>query len=193
MLKNSFIKLYCFIIIILISFNYNLNSEEMCSEKRKQWIEFFKKDFASNFSNIEYTDDPCIVSAISFEIKDGNGSTFIDVGDNNGHFQKLSTEADINWVPEYFELDAKPDYLYGAQYFYKKSYGEAALFFSDFLENHSKDKLAPKGQFLYAETFRFREDYIEAATQYLTGYENGQPSQKEPTAGLILNFIIGYW
>ena len=171
MLKNSFIKLYCFIIIILISFNYNLNSEEMCSEKRKQWIEFFKKDFANNFSKIEYTDDPCIVSAISFEIKDGNGSTFIDVGDNNGHFQKLSTEADINWVPEYFELDAKPDYLYSAQYFYKKSYGEAALFLSDFLENHSKDKLAPKGQFLYAETFRFREDYIEAATQYLTGYE----------------------
>jgi tetratricopeptide (TPR) repeat protein len=160
-----------FLIFFLILYSLPSFADERCTEERKQWIEFYKKDFAQNFSKIEYADNPCFIEIISQEFNANAESLITSNQGNLNIWNNLDVTNDINWVPEYFELDAKDDYLYGAQYFASKKYDEAALFFSDFLENHSKDKLAPKGQYLYAETFRFREDYIEAATQYLTGYE----------------------
>jgi TolA-binding protein len=167
-----------FLTFFLIMYSLPSLSDERCTVERKQWIEFYKKDFAQNFSNIEYADNPCFIEIISQEFK-GNAESNI-LTSNQNIFSNLETVKDVNWVPEYFELDAKDDYLYGAQYFASKKYDEAALFFSDFLESHSKDKLAHKGQYLYAETFRFREDYIEAATQYLTGYEKFIESEYTP-------------
>ena len=37
------------IIFIFVFFTTNLFAVENCSEERKQWIEFYKKDFAQNF------------------------------------------------------------------------------------------------------------------------------------------------
>jgi TolA-binding protein len=68
-------------------------------------------------------------------------------------------------------MNASHDYLYGAYYHHNKDYEAAALFFEDFLKSNPQDRLTPKAQFLYGETFRYLDDYIEAATQYLTGYE----------------------
>ena len=166
------------ILIILFIFPFYSLADERCTEERKQWIEFYKKDFAQNFSKIEYANNPCFIEIISQEFK-GNAESIISTSNQN-IFSNLETAQDINWVPEYFELDAKEDYLYGAQYFASKKYDEAAIFLSDFLENNTDDKLLPKAQFLYAETFRFRDDYIEAATQYLTGYEKFMESEFTP-------------
>ena len=149
-------------------------AEKKCSEIRLQWIKFYKKDFAQNFYEINYSDDPCLISVVSLKFSKNDEKVFISESQNINQkiIQKLPNDLDINWVPEYFEIDAKEDYLYGAQYFASKKYDEAALFLSDYLEKNPKDKLAAKGQYLYAETFKFREDYIEAADQYLKGYEN---------------------
>lgn len=166
------------ILIILFIFPFYSLADERCTEERKQWIDFYKKDFAQNFSKIEYADNPCFIEIITQEYK-GNAESVISTSKQN-IFNNLETVQDINWVPEYFELDANDDYLYGAQYFASKKYDEAAIFLSDFLENNSEDKLSPKAQFIYAETFRFRNDYIEAATQYLTGYEKFTESKFTP-------------
>jgi len=162
-----------FLTFFLILYSLPSFTDEKCTKERKQWVEFYKKDFAQNFYEINYGDDPCLISVVSLKFSKNDEKVFIsesrDV--NQEIIQKLPNDLDVNWVPEYFELDAKDDYLYGAQYFASKKYDEAALFLSDYLEKNPKDKLAAKGQYLYAETFKLREDYIEAADQYLKGYE----------------------
>lgn len=168
------------IVYIFLFFTTNLFALENCTKVRKQWIEFYKKDFAQNFSKIEYADNPCFIEIISQEFNANAESLITSNQGNLNIWNNLDVTNDINWVPEYFELDAKEDYLYGAQYFASKKYDEAAIFLSDFLENNTDDKLLPKAQFLYAETFRFRDDYIEAATQFLTGYEKFMESEFTP-------------
>ena len=176
------------IIFIFVFFTTNLFAVENCSEERKQWVEFYKKEFAQNFYEINYGDDPCLISVVSIKFSKNDEKVFISESQNVNQeiIQKLPNDLDINWVPEYFELDAKDDYLYGAQYFASKKYDEAAIFLSDFLENNTDDKLLPKAQFLYAETFRFRDDYIEAAYQYLNGYEKYEDSEFTPINTLRL-------
>ena len=166
-------KLIIFFAVILTTTISFVSADERCTVERKQWVEFYKQDFANNFSKIEYSDDPCMVSAISFEIKESGSNSLLNLGkeDGSSHFEKLSAKGDINWVPEYFEMNASHDYLYGAYYHHNKDYEAAALFFGDFLKSNPQDRLTPKAQFLYGETFRYLDDYIEAATQYLTGYE----------------------
>ena len=161
-----------FLIFFLILYSYPSFANDRCSEERKQWVEFYKQDFANNFSKIEYSDDPCMVSAISFEIKESGSNSLLNLGkeDGSSHFEKLSAKGDINWVPEYFEMNASHDYLYGAYYHHNKDYEAAALFFEDFLKSNPQDRLTPKAQFLYGETFRYLDDYIEAAEQYLDVY-----------------------
>ena len=166
------------LILFLVLYSFSSLADERCTKERKQWVEFYKKDFAQNFSKIEYADNPCFIEIITQEYK-GNAESIISTSKQN-IFSNLETVQDINWVPEYFELDAKEDYLYGVQYFASKKYDEAAIFLSDFLENNTYDKLLPKAQFLYAETFRFRDDYIEAAYQYLNGYEKYEDSEFTP-------------
>jgi tetratricopeptide (TPR) repeat protein len=169
-----------FLTFFLILYSFSSLADGRCSEERKQWIEFYKKDFAQNFSKIEYADNPCFIEIISQEFNANAESLITSNQGNLNIWNNLDVTNDINWVPEYFELDAKDDYLYGAQYFASKKYDEAAIFLSDFLENNTDDKLLPKAQFLYAETFRFRDDYIEAAYQYLNGYEKYEDSEFTP-------------
>jgi len=174
-------KLINYILLLFLFIgNSFVSADERCTEKRKQWIEFYKKDFAQNFSKIEYADNPCFIEIISQEFNANAESLITSNQGNLNIWNNLDVTNDINWVPEYFEIDAKEDYIYGAQYFASKKYDEAAIFLSDFLENNTDDKLLPKAQFLYAETFRFRDDYIEAAYQYLNGYEKYEDSEFTP-------------
>ena len=69
-----------FLIFFLILYSYPSFANDRCSEERKQWVEFYKQDFASNFSKIEYSDDPCMVSAISFEIKESGSNSLLNLG-----------------------------------------------------------------------------------------------------------------
>ena len=92
----------------------------------------------------------------------------------------LSDKRDINWVPEYFEIDANEDYVYGAHYFHKNEYENAAIFLADFIDNNSQHRLVPKAKFLYAETFRLTDEYIDAAIEYVDIYEKFNKSEFRP-------------
>ena len=164
--------IYYILILFLFIGNSFVSADERCSEERKQWVDFYKQDFANNFRKIEYSDDPCMVSAISFEIKESGSNSLLNLGkeDGSSHFEKLSAKGDINWVPEYFEMNASHDYLYGAYYHHNENYEDAATFFEDFLKSNPQNRLTPKAQFLYGETFRLLDEYIEAAEQYLDVY-----------------------
>lgn len=180
------------LIFFLILYSFTSYADERCSEERKQWVEFYKQDFANNFSKIEYSNDPCMVSAISFEIKESGSNSLLNLEkeDGSNHFKKLSAKGDINWVPEYFEINASLDYLYGAYYHHNENYADAILFLGDFLETNVQDRLTAKAQFLYGESFRLIEDYIEAAQQYVDVYEKFNKSEFRPISLLRLGEMM---
>ena len=180
------------ILVLGLLLSGNAYADDRCSEERKQWVEFYKQDFANNFSKIEYSDDPCMVSAISFEIKESGSNSLLNLGkeDGSSRFKKLSAKGDINWVPEYFEINASQDYLYGAYYHHNKNYEDAILFLGDFLETNDQDRLTAKAQFLYGESFRLIEDYIEAAQQYVNIYEKFNKSEFRPISLLRLGEMM---
>ena len=180
------------LILFLVLYSTTSFADESCSEERKQWVEFYKQDFANNFRKIEYSDDPCMVSAISFEIKESGSNSLLNLGkeDGSSHFKKLSAKGDINWVPEYFEINASQDYLYGAYYHHNENYADAILFLGEFLEANPQDRLTPKAQFLYGESFRLIEDYIEAAQQYVDVYEKFNKSEFRPISLLRLGEMM---
>ena len=69
-----------FLIFFLILYSFPSLADERCSKERKQWVEFYKQDFANNFSKIEYSDDPCMVSVILFEFKESGSNSLLNLG-----------------------------------------------------------------------------------------------------------------
>jgi len=181
--KFNLIKL----IIITLFISTNANADNHCNENRKDWIKQLKRDLANDIGDVIYSDNQCYVEIIEhngMSMKEYNYKAagerrddFKDIKERefrelfNDIFDNLDQPLDINWVPPDYIPSVHPDYDDGIKYFNKKKYFAAALFLSDFLENNINHDIAPKAQFLYAETFRLTDDYIEAATQYLTGYE----------------------
>ena len=175
------------LIIIALLITSNSYAENNCNENRKDWIKQLKRDLANDIGDVIYSNNQCYV-----EIIEHNGMTmkeynyksagerrddFKDIRERefrelfNDIFVDLDRPKNVNWVPPDFIPSVHPDFDDGIKYFNKKEYYSAALFLSDFLENNIQHDIAPKAQYLYAETFRLTDEYIEAATQYLTGYE----------------------
>ena len=184
------------LIIIALLITSNSYAENNCNENRKDWIKQLKRDLANDIGDVIYSNNQCYVEIIEHNgmtMKEYNYKTagerrddFKDIRERefrelfNDIFDDLDRPKDINWVPPDYIPSVHPDYDDGIKYFNKKEYYSAALFLSDFLENNIQHNIAPKAQYLYAETFRLTDEYIEAATQYLTGYEKFIESEFTP-------------
>jgi len=59
-------------------------------------------------------------------------------------------------------------------------YSTAERAFREFVISNSEHKLAGNAQYWYAETFRIRQLYTDAATAYLEGYQKYPKSEKAP-------------
>jgi len=59
-------------------------------------------------------------------------------------------------------------------------YETAEIALREFVETNDKDELAGSAQYWYAETFRIRQLYQDAATAYLDGYQKYPNSSKAP-------------
>jgi TolA-binding protein len=174
-------------IIITLFISTNANADNHCNENRKDWIKQLKRDLAYDIGDVVYSNNQCFVEILEHNGKSMEEHSYRIAGDKRDDFKdteerkirnlffdifdNLDQPLDINWVPPDYIPSVHPDYDDGIKYFNKKEYFAAALFLSDFLENNIDHDIAPKAQFLYAETFRLTDDYIEAATQYLEGYE----------------------
>ena len=184
------------LIIIALLITSNSYADNHCNENRKDWIKQLKRDLANDIGDVVYSNNQCYVEIIEHNgmtMKEYNYKTagerrddFKDIRERefrelfNDIFDDLDRPKDINWVPPDYIPSVHPDYDDGIKYFNKKEYYSAALFLSDFLENNIQHNIAPKAQYLYAETFRLTDEYIEAATQYLTGYEKFIESEFTP-------------
>ena len=103
--------------------------------------------------------------------------------------QKIkSVETTSSVVTEIFEAEQKilpnvsPEKQYEFAYSFLQvgDYSTAERAFREFVKNNEKHKLAGNAQYWYAETFRIRQLYTDAATAYLEGYQKYPKGEKAP-------------
>ncbi len=99
-----------------------------------------------------------------------------------------SVESTGTVVTEIFESEEKllPNVSIDKQYDFATNllkvgdYNTAERAFREFVNTHSDHKLAGSAQYWYAETFRIRQLYTDAASAYLEGYQKYPKSEKAP-------------
>ena len=109
-----------------------------------------------------------------------------DTGEANQEIQSIETTNTV--VTETFVSEEKilPDGTPNDQYEFATSflkvgdYNMAERAFREFVENNPEHNLAGNAQYWYAETFRIRQLFTDAASAYLEGYQKYPKSQKAP-------------
>ena len=99
-----------------------------------------------------------------------------------------SVESTATVVTETFQAEEKilPDVSVEKQYEFATSllkvgdYNTAERAFREFVNTHPDHELAGSAQYWYAETFRIRQLYTDAASAYLEGYQKYPKSDKGP-------------
>ena len=102
--------------------------------------------------------------------------------------QTQSIETTGTIITETFQLEEKllPDENPDTQYEFAISflkvgdYNTAERAFREFVDTNPEHKLAGNAQYWYAETFRIRQLYTDAASAYLEGYQKYPKSDKAP-------------
>ena len=102
--------------------------------------------------------------------------------------QTQSIETTGTIITETFQLEEKllpdenPDkqYEFAISFLKVGDYNNAERAFREFVDTNPEHKLAGNAQYWYAETFRIRQLYMDAASAYLEGYQKYPKSNKAP-------------
>ena len=109
--------------------------------------------------------------------------------ETNETTQKIqSVETTSSIVTETFEAEQnilpndtpKKQYEFATSFLKVGDYSTAERAFREFVIINSEHKLAGNAQYWYAETFRIRQLYTDAATAYLEGYQKYPKGEKAP-------------
>ena len=103
--------------------------------------------------------------------------------------QKIeSVETTSSVITEIFESEQnllpndtpEKQYEFATSFLKVGDYSTAERAFREFVTTNSEHKLASNAQYWYAETFRIRQLYTDAATAYLEGYQKYPKGEKAP-------------
>ena len=109
--------------------------------------------------------------------------------ETNETTQKIqSVETTSSIVTETFEAEQnilpsdtpEKQYEFATSFLKVGDYSTAERAFREFVITNSEHKLAGNAQYWYAETFRIRQLYTDAATAYLEGYQKYPKGEKAP-------------
>ena len=114
--------------------------------------------------------------------------SYKDMTDNSENQKTQAIETTSTILTETFENEEKllPDTSPEKQYEFATSflkvgdYNSAERAFREFVVSNENHKLAGNAQYWYAETFRIRQLYTDAASAYLEGYQKYPKSEKAP-------------
>jgi len=84
----------------------------------------------------------------------------------------------------------KEQYDFALSFVKVGDYETAEIALKEFVDTNDKDELAGSAQYWYAETFRIRQLYQDAATAYLDGYQKYPNSSKAPVNLLKLGVSL---
>ncbi len=114
--------------------------------------------------------------------------SYKDMTDESENQAIQSVDTTKTVVTEVFQSEEKilPDVTPEEQYEFATSflkvgdYNMAERAFKEFVDSNPKNKLSGNAQYWYAETFRIRQLYTDAASAYLEGYQKYPKSEKAP-------------
>jgi len=89
-----------------------------------------------------------------------------------------SFESEEKIIPE--NLDPQKQYEFATSFLKVGDYSTAERAFREFVLSNSEHDLAGSAQYWYAETFRIRQLYTDAASAYLEGYQKYPKGKKAP-------------
>ena len=78
------------------------------------------------------------------------------------------------------EVSASKQYEFATSFLKVGDYATAERAFREFVKTNPEHKLAGNAQYWYAETFRIRQLYTDAASAYLEGYQKYPKGEKAP-------------
>ena len=124
----------------------------------------------------------------SSEPQDLGSISYKDSETNLSIQQTQSIDSTGTVVSETFESEEKllPDEVPEKQYEFAISflkvgdYNTAERAFKEFIDTNNEHELAGNAQYWYAETFRIRQLFTDAASAYLEGYQKYPKSEKAP-------------
>jgi len=128
--------------------------------------------------NLPGSSQPQDLGSISYKDTETNETT-----------QKIeSVETTSSVVTETFEAEQnilpndtpEKQYEFATSFLRVGDYSTAERAFREFVITNSEHKLAGNAQYWYAETFRIRQLYTDAATAYLEGYQKYPKGEKAP-------------
>ncbi len=124
----------------------------------------------------------------SSEPQDLGSTSYKDTETNLLTQQTQSIESTGTVVTETFESEEKllpeespeKQYKFAISFLKVGDYNTAERAFKEFVNTNTEHKLAGNAQYWYAETFRIRQLFTDAASAYLEGYQKYPKSEKAP-------------
>jgi tol-pal system protein YbgF len=124
----------------------------------------------------------------SSQPQDLGSVSYKDTENNQTTQQIQSIETTSSIVTEKFEAEEtilpndspEKQYEFATSFLKVGDYNTAERAFREFVKTNSEHKLAGNAQYWYAETFRIRQLYTDAATAYLEGYQKYPKGEKAP-------------
>jgi len=124
----------------------------------------------------------------SSQPQDLGSISYKDTENNQTTQQIQSVETTSTIITETFEAEQnilpndspEKQYEFATSFLKVGDYATAERAFREFVMTNSEHKLAGNAQYWYAETFRIRQLYTDAATAYLEGYQKYPKGNKAP-------------
>ncbi len=124
----------------------------------------------------------------SSQPQDLGSVSYKDTATNETTQQTQSVDTTATIVTETFQAEEKilPDdtpknqYKFATSFLKVGDYSTAERAFREFVNTHPENDLAGNAQYWYAETFRIRQLYTDAASAYLEGYQKYPKGEKAP-------------
>ena len=177
-----------------INFKIDKISNRLSKTQADNQLRFQDLEFKIQFDNKE--NNLSIVSKDKKEIELPGTSKPQDLGTTSAYdsqeaniFQETqSIETTNSVLTEQVEREEKilPEGTPEERYKFAKSflkigdYSTAEIALREFIDNHNEHELAGSAQYWYAETFRIRQLFTDAASAYLEGYQKYPKSAKAP-------------
>ena len=124
----------------------------------------------------------------SSQPQDLGSISYKDTNTNETTQQTQSIDATATIITESFQVEEKilpskspeTQYEFATSFLKVGDYSTAERAFREFVQTNPDHKLAGNAQYWYAETFRIRQLYSDAASAYLEGYQKYPKGEKAP-------------